>query len=124
MEKIRHHTFYNELKVALPSLPTDPKAYPDCMTKTRFETFNVLAMYVATQTVLNVRDATDVSHTVPICESCILHHAITRLVGRDFTQYLLKNFTDQGCSFTASVEREISPGISEKLCSRECSCVA
>ena len=87
------------------------------MTQTRFETFNVPAMYKATQTVLYVAGrTTDVSHTVPIYESYTLHHTILHVAGRDPTEYLMKHLTEQGCSFTASAEREIALDISEKLC--------
>ena len=89
------------------------------MTQTRFETFNVPAMYMATQgdpgcpVCFGTHD--DVSHTVPIYEDCALHHAILRVGGRDLTVSLMKNLTDRGYSFTASVEWESARDISEKL---------
>ena len=101
----RSHTFYIELKVAPeehPALPTDPKAYRESMTQIRFETLNVSAMYMATQTALHASGRTDVSHAVPISESYTLQHAILRLACRDLTEYFMKILTDRGNSFTAT----------------------
>ena len=84
------------------------------MIQTRFETFNVPATYVATQTALSLyasgrttgimMDSGDgVLRTVPTYECYALPHVILRLdlAGRDLTEYMMI-LTERGNSFTTT----------------------
>ena len=136
MEKIWHYTFYTDLRidpsehpVLLTEAPLNPRSNRERIAEIMFETFNVPALYVATQAVLSlyasgrttgcVIDIGDgVSHIVPIYEGFALSHAIERidLAGRDITTYLQRLLRQKGVPMITSAEQQIVRDIKEKLC--------
>ena len=111
MEKVWHHTFYNELRVTpseqtgvlLTEAPRNPKANREKMIEIMFGTFEVQNCYVAIQAVMSlyaagrttglVVDSGDgVSHTVPVFEGFSVPHAVEKMeiAGRMLTTYLQK----------------------------------
>ena len=137
MEKVWHHTFYNELRVTpsevqgvlVTEAPRNPKANREKMLTVMFETFEVRNMYVAIQAVMSlyangrstglVVDSGDgVTHTVPVFEGFSIPHAIEKMeiAGRVITDYAQKLLLESGHSFTSTAELEIVKDIKEKLC--------
>ena len=136
MEKIWHHTFYNELRVAPeehPVLLTEARPIPrqnrEKMTQIMFETFNTPAMYVTMQAVLSlyasgrtngiVFDCGDgVSCAVPIYNGTALPDVSITLPfsGRELTDFMMRILIERGYHFTTPAERNIVRDIKEKLC--------
>jgi len=136
MEKVWHHTFYNELRVApnetkgvlLTEAPRNPKKNREKMVQVMFETFEVPNVYVAIQAVMSlysagrttglVVDAGDgVTHTVPVFEGFSLPHAVEKMeiAGRVLTEYMQKLLLESGHSFTSAAEIQIVRDIKEQL---------
>jgi len=136
MEKIWHHTFCNELRVApeehtvlLTDAPLNPGSNREKMAGIMFETFNVPAFYVSNQALLSMYTSGHItgvvidlgdsaSHVVPIYEGFTLPHSVQRLgiTGRDLTNALAKQLGERGYSFQTPAEREVVRDIKEKLC--------
>lgn len=137
MEKIWHHTFFNELRVApkkhpvlLTEAASNPIANRERMAEIMFEGFMVPKLYISIQAILSlyatgrttgmVLDAGDgVTHTVPIYEGFALPYAIRRMdiAGRDITHYLSHLLqTSRGLKLKTGAELEIARGIKETLC--------
>ena len=135
MEKVWHHAFYNELRIApneakgvlLTEAPRNPKANREKMVQLMFETFEVKNIYVAIQAVMSlysagrttglVVDAGDgVSHTVPVFEGFSLPHAVEKMeiAGRVLTMFMQKLFLENGESFVSAAEIQIVRDIKEK----------
>jgi actin-related protein len=137
MEKVWHHTFYNELRVApneakgvlLTEAPRNPKANREKMVQIMFETFEVQNIYVAIQAVMSlysagrttglVVDSGDgVTHTVPVFEGFSLPHAVEKcmIAGRVLTHQMQKLLLESGINMTSASEMEIVKDMKEKLC--------
>ncbi|KAH0781305.1 hypothetical protein KY290_000903 [Solanum tuberosum] len=111
MEKLWHHTFYNELRVApeehpvlLIEAPFNTQINRERMTRIMFETFNVPAMYVASRPFflcIVLDSGYCVTHAVPVYEGHVLPHAISRLDlgGLDLTHHLAKHSAALKSSF-------------------------
>jgi hypothetical protein len=128
MERIWHHTFYNELRVApeeqpvlLTEAPLNPKANRERVTQIMFETFHFPAMYIGLAPVLAlyasglvtgcVLDCGDgVTSVVSVVEGFVLPHAIARIDvgGRDVTDYLMKLLTERADIAGTAAEADLS----------------
>jgi len=136
MEKLWHHTFYNELRVApeehpvmMSETPANPKANREKTIQIMFETFNTPAVYVGVGALFSLYASGrttgivadlgfGASSAVPVYEGYCLPHAIEvgSVGGVVLSDYLMKILTERGYSFTTTAEREIVRDIKEKMC--------
>jgi len=136
MEKIWHHTLYNELrttaegkKVLLTEAPLNPKVNREKMVSIMFEQHRPNGLYIGLQAPLSlyssgrttgiVYDSGDgVTHTVPIVEGFAIINSINRLdiAGREVTKMLQRILTERGIKLESSGEGEIVRSIKETLC--------
>jgi actin len=134
MEKIWHHTFYNELRVApeehpvlLSEVPLNPKPHRERTTQVMFEMFNVPAMHLSNQAVLSLissgrttgcvlSSGDGISRSVSVHEGYALPHSTVRLEigGRDLTACFCKLLSDRGSCFTTTSELETVRDIKER----------
>eukprot|EP01084_Bolivina_argentea_P094556 169979_1 len=138
MEKVLHHTFYNELRIAPEDHPIlitettlNPKLNTEKLTQIMFETFGVPAYYTAICAVLSlyaagrttgivVESGYDVTNIVPVYEGYALRDKVKRMdiAGHYITDYLehllmKKGYHDQDMHLL--MKKEIVADIKEKL---------
>jgi len=138
MEKIWHHTYYNELRVApeehtvmLTESPLNRKANREHMARIHFENFSVPAMHVQNECELSlyasgrttgcVFDSGDgASNVVSVYEGWAIPKAVrrVRVAGRDLTEWMAGLLRKKGYTFqdTFYPGRKIVRDIKEKLC--------
>ncbi|XP_053308396.1 actin, clone 302-like [Spea bombifrons] len=136
MEKIWRYMYNNKLRIVsserpvlLTEVPFNPLKNREKMTEIMFEAFNVPAVYIAMQAMLElyssgfitgvvVGSGDGVTHTNAIFEGYHLAHSGSRLhvAGRDITDYLMRILPESSIFFVNSAEREIVRDIKEKLC--------
>jgi actin-related protein len=136
MERIWHHTFYNELRIApeehpvlLTEAPQTAKANREKMTQVMFETFNTPALYFShtgplvtyasgrcCAMVLEVGDG--VTSCYPVYEGYTMASAIRkqRFGGRDLTQHFTRMLRERGYAFTTTSDFESVRDMKEKVC--------
>ena len=135
LDKILHHTFYNELRVdpteqavLVTVAPLTSKAISEKLTQILFESFNVPSAVIATQATLTliaagrttgvvVDSGYAVTQVVPIVEQKVLSQAVDRshLAGAQLSDYLIKLLSEKGMYFTTADERASVNAMKEQL---------
>jgi actin-related protein len=133
MEKLLHHTFSDQLRVApeehpvvMAESPLTPQPARERLAQIVFEAFSVPAYHVRVDAALSlyatggvtgcvVGSGDGITSIVAVAEGLVLPHAMQRvdLAGRDLTEYMMKLLTERGYSFSTAAEREIVRDIKE-----------
>lgn len=136
LERVIHHTFYNELRVAPEEHPTLISEHPlnpirnrEKMCQVMFESFSVPAFYSAMAPILAVYasgrntamciDIGDgVTTIMPIQNGRTMKPTVRRMhhSGRDLTHYLTRLLHNRGFYFNRSSDIEAVRDLKEKLC--------
>ena len=136
MEKIWHHTFYNELRIApeehnvlLTDPPLNKEETREKITEVMFEMFNVPGLYISMQSVLAIYSTGRTSgivvdsgesntHFVPIHEGYPFPHAIIKmqLGGSDLTQFLIKLLIEKRYTIDTLSRIHLTNDMKEKQC--------
>lgn len=135
MEKIWHHTLYNELRVAPEEHPVlltetslNPEANREKMAEIFFEIFESPSLFVSPQAALAIIAAGritgvcldaggGVTEAVPVHEGIIIPDAVIRLdwAGTEITGYLMKILRERGYCFQNIAERDMAREIKESM---------
>jgi actin, other eukaryote len=135
MEKIWHHMFYNELRVAPDEHPlvmseeiTNTKDKRERTAQVMFEKFDVPAFYLEQSSALSLYASGRTTGTVlsmghtknDVCcifEGSVLPNAEVSLFGgRDLTEYLTKKLNENSYSFKTRAEKMYVQEVKEKMC--------
>ena len=136
MEKVWHHAFHNELRVAPQNyklLISDRLFSPKCQREKTLEImmekFEVGGFMVTSSALLalysNGRDSgvvvesgAGVTTALPIQDSCVIAHAVQRcdMGGRDVTDHLVGMLKRRGYSFATQSEWDLVNKMKEKMC--------
>ena len=136
MEKIWHHTFYNELRIApeehnvlLTDPPLNKEETREKITEVMFEMFNIPGLYISMQSVLAIYSTGRTSgivvdsgesntHFVPIHEGYPFPHAIIKmqLGGSDLTQFLIKLLREKRYTIDTLSRIHLTNDMKEKQC--------
>lgn len=136
IEKIWHHTFYNELRIApeehnvlLTDAPLNSEENREKMTELIFETFTVPGMFIGTQSVLSIYSAgkttgivvdsgESITNFVPVYEGYAFPHAIVKVPigGSDLTQFLIRLLIEKRYTIDSLSRMQLVNDMKEKQC--------